>query len=234
MPLRHAPGVPDPTLRPADGLWALLVFLGLAVALDVLLPLPRSLAHATPEGLVTLYAATVAAEGGAVALVLARHGRLRAFLAAHYSWHRRSVSVGVLWGLGLSLLATALTEAERPWLPIHSNNPFVADPATAHLPLAILAALILLITVGAPLAEEALFRGLLFGGWRVRWGFWPAAIGSALLFGLAHGQAALLVPLATVGLGLATLAARSGSLWPSTAAHATFNLVAIVAALGFR
>lgn len=234
MPVRHAPGVPGPTLRPADGLWALLVFLGLAVTLDVVLPLPRSLADATPGGLVTLYAATVAAEGGAVALVLSRHGRLRAFLAAHYSWHRRSVGVGVLWGLGLSLLATALTEAERPWLPIHSNNPFVANPATAHLPLAILAALILLITVGAPLAEEALFRGLLFGGWRVRWGFWPAAIGSALLFGLAHGQAALLLPLATVGFGLAALTARSGSLWPSTSAHATFNLVAIIAAIGFR
>ena len=221
-----------PVVRPADGLWAVLLFLGLAMLLSAFLPLPRSLAHASPTALLALYGATVAAEAGAALLVLRR--RLPRFLATRYAWSARAIPQGLLWGLGLSVTATGLAWAEHPWLPVHSNNPFVTNSAVAHLPLLPLTGLILLITVGAPVAEEALFRGLLFGGWQTRIGLGPAALGSAILFGLAHVQIALLLPITAVGVGLALLTARTRSLWPSTVAHATFNLVAVLFAFGFH
>lgn len=221
-------------MRPTDGLWALLAFIGLAAGLGTLLHAPTALAHATPRGLVALYGATVAAEAGAVAWVLGRRGRLRAFLATGYRWRGQAVAAGAAAGLALSGLAALLVWAEHPWLPVASNNPFVANPAAAHMPLTLLLPLILLIGVGAPLAEEALYRGLLFGGWRRRLGAGPAILGSAVLFGLAHVQPALWLPMAALGAGLAGLTARTGSLWPATAAHAAFNLTAVLLALSVR
>ncbi len=218
-------------MRPADGLWALCAFVALAAILGGLLHAPTALAHATPGGLLALYGATVAAEGGAVAWVLRRRRRLAVFLATRYRWRGRTVAAGAAAGLALSGLAALLARAEHPWLPVVSNNPLVANPAATQMPLALLLPLVLLIVGGAPLAEEALYRGLLFGGWQRVVGVGPAALGSAILFGLAHVQPALWLPMAALGAGLAGLTARTGSLWPATAAHATFNLTAIVLAL---
>lgn len=85
------------------------------------------------------------------------------------------------------------------------------------------------------LCEELLFRGAVFPAFE-RWlGLMPAVFGSALLFGLIHvdlGYRTLYrVPFAfTVGLALALLRARSGSLLPSTLAHATLNGITFFAA----
>lgn len=224
-----------PVVRTFDGLCALGVFLALAVAISFMVRLPASVAHASPAALLRLYGATVAAEGGAVVLVLLARRRLAAFFTTRYAWHGRDLGYGALWGLGLSACTTGLVLAERPWLPIHPNNPFVSNPATAHLPTAMLVGLVALIVVAAPLVEEALYRGLLFGGWaQTRGGFWPAAIGSGFLFGLVHGNLSLLLPLTVAGGILASLAARSGTLWQSTAAHAALNLTAVLLAIGLR
>jgi membrane protease YdiL (CAAX protease family) len=85
--------------------------------------------------------------------------------------------------------------------------------------------------------EELLFRGAVFPALE-RWlGLMPAVFGSALLFALIHldqsgGRLTLYrVPFAfTVGLALALLRARTGSLLPSTLAHATLNGITFFAA----
>ncbi|HWI22099.1 MAG TPA: type II CAAX endopeptidase family protein [Baekduia sp.] len=85
------------------------------------------------------------------------------------------------------------------------------------------------ICVMAPLAEELLFRGFIFGGLR-RWrGFWPAAIISGSLFGLAHvlGSPVETLPiLAFFGFGLAFLYELTKSLYPSIYLHAINNSLA--------
>jgi membrane protease YdiL (CAAX protease family) len=106
-------------------------------------------------------------------------------------------------------------------------------------------AVIALFTVlGAPFFEELFFRGLLLRG-LVRW-FVPNGPSSAttrtvavvaaialdgLLFGLAHGELVQLAGLAVFGAILATVSLRTGRQGMNMVAHATFNLVAVLAIL---
>ena len=56
-----------------------------------------------------------------------------------------------------------------------------------------------------------------------------AVIADGLLFGLAHGEWVQLAGLAAFGIILAAVSYRTGRLGMNMVAHATFNLVAIVA-----
>ncbi len=88
---------------------------------------------------------------------------------------------------------------------------------------------IALLAVGlAPIVEEALFRGILFPllrdlGWRA-----AALVGTSLLFGAIHGNAAAFLPLTLFGAALAWLYERSGNLLAPMVAHAVFNLTPFV------
>jgi membrane protease YdiL (CAAX protease family) len=97
--------------------------------------------------------------------------------------------------------------------------------------------------VFAPAMEELFFRGLLLKGLvrvltplgaagRARAvGVVLAVIIDGLLFGLAHGEWVQLAGLAFFGIVLATVSYRTGRLGMNMVAHATFNLVAIIAIL---
>jgi membrane protease YdiL (CAAX protease family) len=79
-----------------------------------------------------------------------------------------------------------------------------------------------MIVVGAPLSEEIVFRGAIFGG-LLRWGFWPAALISGFLFSAVHLDLGSLIPFWIVGMGLAWLYWSRGSLWDSIICHGMFN-----------
>jgi uncharacterized protein len=87
--------------------------------------------------------------------------------------------------------------------------------------------LILYVVVLAPLIEELFFRGFVFAGLRQRYRRPTAALLSATLFALLHLQWTRFVPLAVLGVLLATLYERSNSLWPPIVTHALVNLVAL-------
>ena len=89
---------------------------------------------------------------------------------------------------------------------------------------------VLIITVLAPLGEELLFRGYIFGALRNWRGFWPAAIVTGLVFGAVHiGSSPIgyALPLAIFGFGLCLLYHWTGSLYPCIALHACNNAVAL-------
>lgn len=90
---------------------------------------------------------------------------------------------------------------------------------------------LLLATVVAPLTEEGFFRGFAFTALQPRWGTWGAALGSSLLFGLAHASLGLLLPTVVLGLLLVYLFRRTGSLWSCAAVHGGFNTLSIALAL---
>lgn len=99
--------------------------------------------------------------------------------------------------------------------------------------------LVLLAVVIAPISEELFFRGVLFRTVRDRHGFWPAALASAIPFGLVHyvpspAIDALILQLTMVftGIGLAWIYERRGSIVASMAAHIAFNVVGLVVILG--
>ena len=88
-----------------------------------------------------------------------------------------------------------------------------------------------LICVVAPFVEEVTFRGVGFGLLASRFGDEPAVVGSAVLFGLAHGLVEALPLLVAFGIGLAWLRERQGSTIPGMILHGTFNAVALAASI---
>jgi membrane protease YdiL (CAAX protease family) len=81
----------------------------------------------------------------------------------------------------------------------------------------------------APIVEELLFRGCVFGRFEAyRYGV-SGAIVSALMFAVVHGVLALLPFYFGVGIILAWLCHRTHSLWPSMALHCLNNGIAVIA-----
>ncbi|HWB76559.1 MAG TPA: type II CAAX endopeptidase family protein [Nannocystaceae bacterium] len=83
----------------------------------------------------------------------------------------------------------------------------------------------------APLAEESLFRGLLFARLRVTNGPVLAYGVSALAFALIHANPAGLVIYGWLGLCFAFALERTGRLWPAVAVHMANNMFAFAALL---
>ena len=79
--------------------------------------------------------------------------------------------------------------------------------------------------VAVPIAEELMFRGLLFRWLRRHLTFAPSAVLSAMIFGIVHGQLEVGIGAFVVGIVLAYAYERSGSLWPSIIIHAVQNSV---------
>jgi len=88
----------------------------------------------------------------------------------------------------------------------------------------------LLIIVAAPVSEEIFFRGFMFGGLRNRMPFVVAGPLSAAIFGLFHFTGtdswAVLPQLAFLGLALAWVYERTGSIYPTICMHALNNALA--------
>jgi len=87
---------------------------------------------------------------------------------------------------------------------------------------------IIVVCVIAPISEETIFRGFIYG-WLHRWG--PAALAvplSAIIFAAVHQQLVLVLPLFFVGLVLASLYQGSRSVLPGVLTHALFNLPNII------
>lgn len=93
------------------------------------------------------------------------------------------------------------------------------------------------LVVLAPLVEEIVVRGFMFSGLRSKVTFWPAAIISSGLFGLAHllgGEGGSTIWIATIdtfilGMVLAYLREKTDSLWAPIGLHALKNFVAFMA-----
>ena len=79
-----------------------------------------------------------------------------------------------------------------------------------------------------PFAEELFFRGLLYGWLRRRIGVWFAALASALFFSLLHNILWLVPALTVLGVILARVYEKSGSLWAVMVTHGLFNGVTVV------
>ena len=118
-------------------------------------------------------------------------------------------------------LALALGSFENPQ----------ADTITGGRPLGTggLVAGLLLVAGLVPLVEELFFRGMVYPLMRARMGALPAIALNALLFALVHFVPLLIPGLFVVGMLLAYLRERSGSIWPSVLYHTLQNSLALFA-----
>jgi membrane protease YdiL (CAAX protease family) len=88
---------------------------------------------------------------------------------------------------------------------------------------------ILVAVIMAPLFEEIVFRGFIFRGFANSWGWVWGALASAAVFGFAHLQLDVFVPLATLGFVLAWAYKQTGSIWTCITMHVLFNTIAVLA-----
>jgi uncharacterized protein len=85
--------------------------------------------------------------------------------------------------------------------------------------------LLTLIHVGLvpSVCEEVLFRGYFQRAIEKTWGIWAAIIIGGLLFGIYHIRLTQFIPLAAIGMLLAWIVWKSGSLYPAMAGHFVNN-----------
>ena len=77
----------------------------------------------------------------------------------------------------------------------------------------------------APIAEEVIFRGLVYTRLRRAMPAALACVLSSLVFGLLHGQLLWIAYAFIMGVVLTLVFERTGTLWASIVVHVTFNLV---------
>ena len=82
--------------------------------------------------------------------------------------------------------------------------------------------------IGAPLAEEVVFRGYIYTAVKRMAGLPVAVILSGLLFGVVHMNLMALLPLTLLGIILALSYEYTGSLWAPIAIHFFFNAASVV------
>ncbi len=100
----------------------------------------------------------------------------------------------------------------------------------------------LALVVLVPIAEEVMFRGFLFSSLRAKFAFWPAAIVTSVLFGIAHLQFGADAPLLWIAAidtfvlscFLCYLREEHRSIWPPIFLHGIKNCLAFVLLFGPR
>lgn len=143
-------------------------------------------------------------------------------------------AVGFVAYFGLLFGVVTVMRALVPGLDTEQRQDIGFNDAFSPLKLgAVFVALVVL----APIAEEILFRGLLFSGLRKRLRFWGATLITSVLFGLAHifggEEGASLLWIAGVdtlllSLVLCYLREKTGRLWAPVYLHAIKNSFAFL------
>jgi hypothetical protein len=131
--------------------------------------------------------------------------------------------------VGAGVVLDAVLALGGDWLGLDSHWSEWFDPDLAWGPLTAVVVTLVVTVVLAPVFEEIIFRGVLYGSLRARFGVWPSIVVSAAVFALLHGYGA--TGFASVFLSGALWAwsyERTRSLLPSIAAHMINN-----AAVGF-
>ncbi len=149
-------------------------------------------------------------------------------------WRARDVFAGIGAGLGAMLAGTVAiaitTEVVRA---ITGHRPTVSTPLqdVAGPWLVINAVMAVCL---APICEEVYFRGFLFQGLRGRMRFVWAALLSGSFFAFVHVEPIRFFGLALMGMILASVFEHRRTLVASIAAHATINIIAVLAVLATR
>ncbi len=198
---------------------------------SVISSLLRSLVHASEPGVTVVLSilAEIISAAGVLGLFLMLLGRSPGEWSL-FGWHRgrQGFWYGVLvLVLVLPLFAIATVVAQRLFGDSRGVNPIIPELFTVRNPW-VLAFIALSATVVAPLLEETLFRGILFRAADARLSFWPAAIGSGVLFGLVHAQLLAILPIAVLGATFAYLTRRTRGLLAPAAAHGVYNGIVTV------
>jgi membrane protease YdiL (CAAX protease family) len=141
-------------------------------------------------------------------------------------WGFRRPTRAIFWTIPLGLVAVYAVGIAHD-LVVHPEQQKIVN-AFPHSGIGV-ALFVLVAVIMAPLFEEIVFRGFLFRGLANSWGWAWGALASSAVFGLAHLQLDVFLPLAALGFALAWAYKQTGSLWTCIAMHGLFNLIAVAA-----
>lgn len=129
----------------------------------------------------------------------------------------------VVWCFALMMAASVVLEPLYELLPVPHQNFGRGWCAFAA------------VVIIAPLFEEWICRGLIFGSLRSRYGVVRSVVLSALVFGLMHVQPVPVLNAFVLGLVLAFIYHKTNSLWSSVILHALYNGTAyLLTIMGFE
>jgi membrane protease YdiL (CAAX protease family) len=137
-------------------------------------------------------------------------------------WRGLALSAVVV---GLGILISYLYELLLGGADIQASNDMYTALTDSGFGVATVAITAVIV---APFAEETFFRGFLFAGISKRWGYSWGVIVSGALFAVAHVGSGGLVPIFILGMLLAWLYIKTGSLWPCIFAHFAYNSLALL------
>ena len=163
-------------------------------------------------------------------LVFRNVNPIEAFGLRWLSWRQGLVAVIVTLALVLPAIYAAQWVGYSLCGPETDPQPIVSF-LIEHQSLWDRLSVILIAVVAAPLTEELIFRGCLYGILRQIGGKFVAIAVSSLLFALIHGHAPSLAGLIILSVGLSLLYEKTGSLWAPILLHAAFNGLSIYGTL---
>lgn len=148
----------------------------------------------------------------------------------------RDVPIGLASGVAAQLLLVPLLSLPILWLT-NTDLDKLSEPAQqlgdkADSPFGVFV-LFAAVAIGAPIAEEIFFRGLLLRSIEKRFGTATAVVGSSVIFGATHFQALQFAALTGAGAVFALLAVRSDRLGPAIFAHMAFNGLTVASLVGW-
>lgn len=170
---------------------------------------------------------TLATDGGLLLVVAVLGRRLLGLRPADVGLvrpTRAALRYAVRFGIALYVASIAVNVAQIQLAGVHPQDLVVAFGVHTGV-----GAYLLDLANGgvvAPFAEEIFFRGLVFGGLAQRLPLGVAAAVSALLFALLHGIG-VVAPIFVLGLGLAYVYHRTGSVWASMVTHSLVNVISL-------
>lgn len=178
-----------------------------------------------------LAAPTVVAAGLAILITRLRGNGPRTDLRLRWSW--RGLRLGLMFGFGGMLVTIPASLVYTAIVGPEANSAVVRifGGVRASWPWALVVFLVVVFV--APLCEEIIYRGLLWGAVDRRWGRWAALVVTTVVFALAHLEFARAPLLVVVAIPIALARFYSGGLLASIVTHQVTNLLpGIVLLLG--
>jgi len=221
---------PPPALSVADGVLAALAFFVLQAVYYLLLGDAASFGQSL--------AVSFVASGATVAVVSLWYFRRAGLphLRRTLGLRRPELASGALVALASGAAAgVGAAGVALGYLKLVRGSPFLRQllqgPELVGLDGVTRVWLVVLAVAAAPLAEEFIFRGILFSAFRRSLGTTAAAFASAAVFGLVHPPHSAL-PVFVLGFVAALVYARFRWLGAPIAAHAVYNALVVGLQLG--
>jgi membrane protease YdiL (CAAX protease family) len=139
-------------------------------------------------------------------------------------WLVRAVAIGLI----AFVLASLFNAGVQSLMDRPPHNPQLDLIAPGGFSWGRLLVTLIIFGAVAPFTEEMFFRGLIYGWLRRRVSVWLAAGVSGLGFAVLHGIWWLIPALFVLGVALALIYERSGSIWASVITHGLFNSLTTV------